>query len=56
MWADGSENMLLERDLQLSKIENQADIHPVYTDIQKWYTLDMCKKCELKVKVQGHRF
>ena len=48
--------MLLERDFKLSKIENQSDIHPVYSDIQKRYIMNMCKKCELQVNVEGRLF
>ena len=51
-----SEDMLLEGNFQLSKVEKQADIQPVYTDIHRHYTLNMCKKCELQVNVQGRQF
>lgn len=56
IWVDVGENTLLKSIFELSKVEKEADIQTVYTDIQRRYTLDMCKKCELKVKVQGRRF
>ena len=47
IWVCSSEYMLLKRDFQLSKVEKQADIQPVYTGIQARNTINMCKKCEL---------
>ena len=42
-WVDGSKVRCWKRIFQLSKVEKQADIQPVYTDIQKRYTLNRCK-------------
>ena len=56
IWVNGSKNTLLKRGFQLSKDEKQADIQPVYTHIQGRYTLDIRKKCELQVNLQGRRY
>ena len=56
IWVDGSENVLLERDFKLSKVEKQADIQSVYTDIQTRYNINMCKKCDWQGNVEGRLF
>ena len=38
-----------EKEFPLSKVENQADIQPVYTDIHRRYTLNMC----IKLRIEG---
>ena len=57
IWVDRSPDTLLKRSFQLSKVEKQDDIHPAYTDIQKCYTLNRCKKkYEWQINVQGRQF
>ena len=41
IWVCSSEDDLLKKYFQLSKVEKQADIHNVYTDIHRRYTIDM---------------
>lgn len=39
-----SEDRLLKGTFNFWKVEKQSDIQPIYTDIQRYYTLNMCKK------------
>ena len=56
IWFDSREITLLGRIFQLQKVEKQADIQSVYTDIQTRYNINMCKKCDWQGNVEGRLF
>ena len=51
IWFDSREITLL-----VQKVEKQADIQSVYTDIQTRYNINMCKKCDWQGNVEERLF
>ena len=51
IWFDSREITLL-----VQKVEKQADIQSVYTDIQTRYNMNMCKKCDWQGNVEERLF
>uniref|UniRef100_A0A3Q7G1E3 Uncharacterized protein n=1 Tax=Solanum lycopersicum TaxID=4081 RepID=A0A3Q7G1E3_SOLLC len=57
IWVCSSPDTLLKRSFQLSKVDKTgADIQPIYTDIHRRCTLNMCKNCELMVTYMDANF